>query len=381
MKKFNYYNPTKLINGKESHKEIGTILNNDQIKSVLLVYGKHSIKKSGLLDEITDILNTQNIKIIFHSGVSSNPILSHANAGVKLAKENNVDAILAIGGGSVVDESKGIAAGALREGDVWDLYTGTPAKDALPLYAILTLSATGSEMNSGSVLTNEKTNEKFSFGSPYSFPKVSIINPELTYSLPMDYLAYSAVDIITHTVEVYFTAKNLPLIQKRFMENLVKTVIETTEKIILEPTNYEARAEFSLAATWALNSLTMMGSSGFSFPNHMIEHSLSALYNIPHGAGLAVVLPAWMKYTKAENNDIYCRFAHEIFGLNNADEAITSLENWFHQIGAPIRLKELKIEEEKTMEIAENAFLTSTRWGMAEQYSISVIHDILKWAL
>jgi NADP-dependent alcohol dehydrogenase len=380
MERFDYYNPTRIINGKITQKEIGPILNNDNIKSVLLVYGMNSIKKSGLLNEITSILDKNNIKVIEHPGVKSNPVVSHANSGVSLAKKHNVDAILAVGGGSVLDESKAIAAGAKTDCDVWDFYTGRFANDALPLYAILTLSATGSEMNSTSVLTNENSHEKFFFKSPHIFPKVSIINPELTYNLPMDCFAYSAVDVIAHTVEVYFTAKTLPLIQKRFMENIIKTVIETTEKIIKKPKDYDARAEFSLAATWALNNLTTLGPGKYSYPNHWIEHSLSAIYDVPHGAGLAVILPAWMKWSIVENNEIFQRFAEEIFDYPSAEEGIMALERWFKKIGAPTTLQDLLINKKDITIIAKNAFLTTSKEGMSEKYSIEVIKEILCFA-
>ncbi len=380
MQSFDYCNPTRIINGKKSHQKIGSILSQDKIKSVLVVYGMNSIKKNGLLDEVSEILGENNITIIEHPGVKSNPTLLHANAGVALAKEHNVDAILAIGGGSVLDESKAIAAGAKADCDVWKFYTGTPIKDALPLYTILTISATGSEMNSGSVLSNEETKEKFTFSSQYTYPKVSIINPELTFSLPVEYLKYSAVDIITHAVEVYFTAKSLPLIQKRFIENIVKTVIETTESIIKTPEDYNARAEFSLAATWALNNLTTMGPEEYSFPNHMIEHSLSAIYDVPHGAGLAVVLPAWMKWYKEQNPEIFKRFAKEIFSLSNADEGISALENWFAKLDIPTTLKQLNIDKKEISNIAKNAFLTSSKWDMSEKYSVDAIKNVLELA-
>jgi hypothetical protein len=381
MENFTYHNPTKLINGKDTQKEIGKILSNDNIKSVLLVYGMNSIKKSGLYDEITSILNEKKIKFIEHAGVKSNPILSHANAGAQLAKKHNVDAILSVGGGSVLDECKAIAAGAKVDFDIWDFYTSKAfAKEALPIYAILTISATGSEMNSGAVLTNENTNEKFAFGSPATFPKVSIINPEFTYTLPKDYLIYSAVDIIAHTIEVYFTATTLPLIQKRFMENIIKTVIETTEKALENPKDYDARAEFSLAATWALNGLTKPGTGGSSFPNHMIEHSLSAIYDVPHGAGLAVVILAWMKYFKSERNEIFTRFASEIFEVKAAQDGINALESWFKKVGAPTTLKDLKIDKSDNLNIAKNAFVSATNWGMHKIYTLEVIKSILDLA-
>ena len=381
MENFIYHNPTKIINGKDTHKKIGKILINDSIKSVLLVYGMNSIKKSGLYDEIISILKENDINITEHSGVKSNPVLSHANRGVELAKEFGVDAILSVGGGSVLDECKAIAAGAKYSCDVWDFYSGkVVAKEALAIYAILTISATGSEMNGGSVLTNELSNEKFAFMSDYTFPKVSIINSEFTYNLPVDYLVYSAVDIIAHVIEIYFTASTLPLIQKRFDENIIKTVIETTENILKNPNDYNSRAEFSLAATWALNGLTKVGTGGSSFPNHMIEHSLSAIYDVAHGAGLAVVILAWMKYFKKEKNKIFTRFAKEIFNKSTAEEGIIALEEWFKKINAPTKLIDLKIDKKDIAKIAENAFLSSKKWGMAEVYSVGVIEGILRLA-
>lgn len=377
MEAFNYYNPTRLINGKDKQQEIGNILKEDGIEHVLLVFGKASIKRSGLYDELVSILTDKGIRFTDHGGVKSNPVLSHTREGIQKVKENNVQAVLAVGGGSVVDESKAIAAGALWDGDVWDLFTGHKTNKALPLYTILTLSATGSEMNSGAVVTNEETLEKFSFSSPATFPKVSIVNSAFTFGLPMDYMAYSAVDAITHTLEVYFTAQEMPLLKRRFIENIVLTVMETTNKIIKDPKDYDSRAEFALASTWALNGLTTIGVGKYSFPNHMIEHSLSAIFDVPHGAGLAVVLPAWMKWYKDKNIKAFERFAKEVFGLDTADQGIVALEDWFLSIGAPTKLDALNVGVIDNKEVAENAFLTSKKWGMSDVYSIETISDIL----
>lgn len=377
MEAFNYYNPTRLINGKDKQQEIGKILKEDGIEHVLLVFGKSSIKRSGLYDELVSILTDKGIRFTDHGGVKSNPVLAHTREGIQKVKENNVQAVLAVGGGSVVDESKAIAAGALWDGDVWDLFKGQKTNKALPLYTILTLSATGSEMNSGAVVTNEETLEKFSFSSPATFPKVSIVNAAFTFGLPMDYMAYSAVDAITHTLEVYFTAQEMPLLKRRFIENIVLTVMETTNKIIKDPKDYDSRAEFSLASTWALNGLTTIGVGKYSFPNHMIEHSLSAIFDVPHGAGLAVVLPAWMKWYKEKNTKAFERFAKEVFGLDTADQGIVALEDWFLSIGAPTKLDALNVGVIDNKEVAENAFLTSKKWGMSDVYSIETISDIL----
>ncbi len=380
MENFDYYNPTRLINGKGKEKEIGTILSEDGISAVLILYGKNHIQKSGLLDETIKLLEENNIRYTLFGGVSSNPVLSHAQAAVIHAKKNKVNAILAIGGGSVVDEGKAIAVATKMDCEVWDLYTKTKAVGALPLYVILTLSATASEMNSGTVLTNEQTKEKFSFSSVHAFPKVSIVAPELTYSVPSNYFIYSAVDALSHVLEVYLTAETLPNIQKRFIENIILTVMETTERISADPKDYDARAEFSLAATWALNSLSTLGVKKYSFPNHMIEHSLSALYNVPHGAGLAVVIPAWMKWGEKKYRENLERLANNIFQLSTSLEAIVALENWFKKIGAPTRLADLLIDKNDIEKIADNAYLTSRRWRMTEIYSQKVITDILQLA-
>ncbi|MDR1285078.1 MAG: iron-containing alcohol dehydrogenase [Campylobacteraceae bacterium] len=375
MEEFNYYNPVKILFG-DKQSQIADILKADGHSEVLFVYGQSSIKKTGLYDEICESLKNANVKFIEHGGVSSNPVLSHAREGVQKAKD--ITAILAVGGGSVVDESKAIAAAAGMKCDVWELYEGKEVTSALPLYVVLTLSATGSEMNAGSVLTNEETKEKLSFGSPLVYPKVSVINPALTATLNENYLVYSAVDIIAHVLEVYFTAEEHPKIQNRFCENIIKSVIKTTEIILKNPNDIDARGEFALCATWALNGLTSLGVGECSFPNHMIEHSLSALYNVPHGAGLAVVIPAWLKwfYNETKNTQVD-RFAKKVFGKKNAHEGILALESWFSKIGAPITLKELGINKKDVDKIIKNIVRVAPKWDLEKIYNPDVLKEIL----
>ncbi|MFV0481215.1 MAG: iron-containing alcohol dehydrogenase [Campylobacteraceae bacterium] len=378
MKPFTYYNPTRLIYG-DRQKEIGKILKNAGHKRVLLIYGQNSIKKSGLYDEITKVLKDENIEVVEHAGVSSNPTIAHARVGVEKAK--NATAVLAVGGGSVVDEAKTIAAASLTKCDPWELFMGKKVTFALDLFVILTISATGSEMNEGAVITNEETKEKLSFKSPLVFPKVSIINPAFMKTVPDNYLAYSAVDIIAHAIEGYFTSEDSPAIQKRFVENIVKTVIESTNAVIKNRDDLDARYEFALASTWALNGLTSLGLGRYNFPNHMIEHSLSAIYNVAHGAGLAVIIPAWLKWLDKRDSTRIERFSREIFGKETSQEGIKALENWFSKIGAPISLNELIIPASDTEEIAKNAFNTSVKWGMSEVYGLNTIKEILLNAL
>lgn len=375
MESFNYYNPTKILFG-DKHKQIADILKADGHTRILLIYGQNSIKKMGLYDGICSILNQAGISFIEHGGVKSNPVLSHAREGV--AKSKDVTAILAVGGGSVIDEAKAIAAAAFKNCDPWDFYCEKCEVDvALDLYTILTVSATGSEMNDGTVLTNEKTQEKLAFTSPLVFPKVSIVNPSFTKTLPREYLVYSAIDIIAHTIEVYFTCQSHPNLQNRFSENIVQTVMETTEAILKNSDNLSARNEFALSATWALNGLTKCGVGKYGFPNHMIEHSLSAIYDVPHGAGLAVVILAWLKWFEKTNNPQIARFAKTIFGKDDYRESVKMLEQWFKKIGAPTKLQDLNIPKQDIKNIAKNAFGTSLKWEMSDIYTQDVIEEIL----
>lgn len=339
MESFAYHNPTVLDFGKDKEKQIGQHLAAHGVKKVLITFGSNRIKNDGLFDVVATSLHANQIEFVEFGGIVSNPILSKVYEGIDVARAHQVDAILSVGGGSVLDSSKAIAAGVMYDGDVWDLFLGkSPINSALPIFDILTLAATGSEMNCGAVVTNEKTQQKFAINAPALFPKVSVVDPVLMQTVSKDYLVYSAADIIAHSIEGYFTAAVQPHFQSRLVEAIIKTVIETTEILIEDPLNYDARAEFAWASTQALNGLIYSGTAGFSYPNHMIEHSLSALYNVPHGAGLSVVMPAWMKWYHTKNPQQFERFAREIFGKSTAIEGIAALESWFNKVGTPTRL-------------------------------------------
>lgn len=379
MNQFSYYNPTRIEFGKSKENQIGKLIAEQGVDKVLLLYGTGSIKKSGLYDRVVKSLNEAGVAFEELGGVVSNPKLSHVKQGIEIAKSKGVKAILGVGGGSVADSAKAIAVGALYDGDVWDFFVGKASiKAALPVYTVMTLAATASEMNGNSVVTNDDTKQKYSITSVLINPKISVINPELMSSVSADYLAYSATDIIAHVIETYFTATTHPHFQSRLVESIIKTVIETTEVLLKNPNDYDARAEFAWAATQALNGLTTSGTGGGSFPNHMIEHSLSALYNVAHGAGLSIVMPAWMKWYKDKNKAQFERFAREIFGLSGAEEGISALENWFKSIKSPIRLEEANIPKSDIPKIAENAHGLASLWGMGGFYTQSVIEQILQ---
>jgi alcohol dehydrogenase YqhD (iron-dependent ADH family) len=379
MENFEFFNPTRIIFGKGTENKIGEILKRNKIKKILFVYGKESIKKIGLYDRVVKALRENNIDFIEHSGVKPNPVLSHTKEGIEKAKAEKVDSILAVGGGSVIDEGKTIAVGAKSKKDVWVYFKRqNEIKSALPVYTILTLAATGSEMNGFAVITKEETQEKLSISSEHIFPKVSILNPELTFTVSPKYQAYAAVDAIAHVIEHYFSGTYCPSLQNRLIESLVKTVMETTEKILEEPRNYNARAEFMWSATLALNGLTRLGIKGGSFPNHMIAHALGALYDLSHGACLSIVIPAWMKWYKEKNINQFERFAKEIFNKNNADEGIVQLKSWFKKIGAPVSLKDANISSLEINKIVENAYNIAKVWQMDKDYTKKVLTEILK---
>jgi alcohol dehydrogenase YqhD (iron-dependent ADH family) len=381
MNDFSYYNPTKIEFGRAKENEIGLYLQEANITKVLLVYGTGSIKKNGLYERIIDSLKKYEIGYEELEGVVSNPLLSRVYDGVAIAKTQQIEAILGVGGGSVADSAKAIAVGAKYDGDVWDFFINkAQITQALPVFTVMTLAAAASEMNGNSVITKDETQQKYSISSVLINPVVSVVNPQLMASVSAEYLAYSAVDIIAHSIEVYFTASVHPDFNSRLVESIIKTVMQTTELLLENPNDYDARAEFAWASIQALNGLTPAGTRGGDFPNHMIEHSLSALYNVAHGAGLAVVIPAWMKWHRGKNTKQYERFAREIFNENDALKGIELLEAWFVKIGAPVTLEGAGIPREGIAALAQNAHDTANVWGMSESYSLETIVEILEKA-
>ena len=382
LENYTFFNPTKIEFGTGKEQLIGQHLAEHGVRNVLLCYGSERIKREGLFDIVSRSLSDKGIELVELGGIVSNPLISKVREGIALARAHQVDAILSVGGGSVLDSAKAIAAGVCYDGDVWDLFVGkAPVESALPLFAILTLAATGSEMNSSAVVTNDETQEKFFISAAPLFPKVSIVNPALMQSVSRDYLVYSASDVIAHLVESYFTATVHPNLPSRLVEVLISTVIETTEVLLVDPTNDDARGQFAWAATLALNGLTYAGAAGFSYPNHAIEHSLSALFNVPHGAGLSVVVPAWMKWYRDRNPSQFERFARNVFGVAAGEQGIAALQSWYDKIGTPTRLPQLGIKEADLPAIVENVQKNVRVFGIAETYTPDVVTAILNNAL
>jgi len=382
MQNFTFYNPTRIEFGKGKESNIGQYVNEFGVGSVLVLYGSERIKKDGLFGRVTKSLDDKGISFKAVGGVISNPVISLVREAVKVVKENNLQGIVAVGGGSVADSAKAVAAGAKYDGDVWDFFIGKAAvEDAIPVFTIMTLAATGSEMNPYGVVTNEETKQKFNLGGPLLFPKVSVINPELMATVTPDYLAYSAVDIFAHCLDLYFTAKHFPEYTAALIENILATVMRTTAVLLDKPDDYDARGEFAWVSTMALNGNTFTGVAGNSFDTHMIEHAMGGLYNVPHGAGLAVVLPAWMQSIKDQNLSRFERFAEKLFGLADADAGIAKLTEWFSAIGAPVTFAQAGLAADAVDPIAENAFGIAKLWRMDQMYPKERIAEILKLAV
>ncbi|PMP93520.1 MAG: NADH-dependent alcohol dehydrogenase [Thermodesulfobacterium geofontis] len=383
MENFVFYSPTKIFFGKEEENKIGEILKNDGIKKVLFVYGRESIKKIGLYDKVINSLKAYKIEFVEHSGVKPNPVLSHTLEGVKKAKEAKVDAILGVGGGSVIDESKAIALGVIvGEEKLWDCFEGKrEIQQALPVYDILTVAATGTEMNGNAVITHDETKEKLYVSSPILCPKVSILNPELTFTISLEYQAYAAVDVIAHLIELYFSAEYSPKIQSRLIEALILTVMDTTEKILENPKDYQARAEFMWASTLALNGLMQIGFKDGAFHNHMFAHAIGGLYDLPHGACLSIVIPAWMSWYKSKNLNQFQRFAEKIFKKPFPEDGIKELKNWFKRISAPVSFKDAGLDKKAVEEIAKMVAQIAHRWNLNKIYDFNTAKEVLTLCL
>ncbi len=387
MKDFEFCIPTKIVFGKNRVAEIARYAK-EYGRRLLLVYGLSSIKKTGVYDKVVNALKKEGLTIIEHPGVKSNPVLSHVNKGIALAREENVDMVVAVGGGSVIDESKAIAAGTCYDGNVWDFFEDKESiQEALPVLTVLTISATASEMNNVSVVTNEEKKQKFGFGDDHFYPKVSVLDPTVLYSIPANYSAYSGVDAIIHALEGYFTHEDkwLP-IQDRYVEGIVKTLMESTDIILEKPDDYDGRATFMWAATLAFNGLATAGVEGASVPSHMFAHILGAYYDIAHGAALSIIVPAWMKYKYKGNLKQFVRFAENVFDIKKSNDeetalaGIDALESWFKKIGAPVSFKDAGLPDGELDALADSIIELSELWDI-EGYPKPVIMDILKLCL
>lgn len=350
MEDFYYSIPTKVKFGRGSISALPDFVK-DIGNSVLLVYGGGSIKKTGLYDKIIDLLETNGIGHTELAGVEPNPRLSTVKRGIKLCTENKVDVILPVGGGSVIDCAKAIAAGACFDGDVWEL-TDAPEKieDALSIIAVPTMAATGSEMDPYAVITNEETKQKKDISSALLYPVYSILDPENTYTVSPYQTASGVADIMNHIFEVYFMDNGDTYMQDRIMESLLKTLIKYGPVAVKEPDNYDARANIMWASEWAINGFIVCGKSG-PWPAHSIEHQLSAYYDITHGHGLAIITPVLMRYILNEKSlPVLVNYGVNVWDIDNgkdpyeiANEAIDKTAALYEEMGLNLDLGSLNV--------------------------------------
>lgn len=369
MHNFTWYNPTKIIFGKDVIDQIGDETSKVGSKAIILI-GKGSVKKSGLYARIISLLNSASIKHITFEGIKSNPEYQDADKAVLLAKEFGAEMIIAIGGGSVIDTSKAVATGFYSNHSVWDFYMlkEKPTK-ALPILCVLTLAATGTESNPYTVLQDNVSGMKRGWGvPPLTYPKVAFLDPQLTYTVPADYTSYGVTDLMAHCFELYF-GKGQSDLSDHYIASILKLAIKYGQIVQKEPYNYEARANIMWLATNALNGSLGLGKQGGDWGCHGIEHTLSVLYDIPHGAGLSIVYPAWLKFHKDSLTNKLSFLYRNVFNTNVEDDAkaaelfINELEYFFKSINTPVRLKEVEISSTERDKILDNLKLNNVNGG------------------
>ena len=351
MLNFTYYAPTNVIFGKDTELQAGSLCAQYGASRVLIHYGGGSAVRSGLIDRVKDSLEKAGISCITLGGVKPNPRLSLCREGIELCRKENVDFILAVGGGSVIDSAKCIGYGLTNEGDVWDFYAWKRVPTAcMPIGVILTIAAAGSEMSRSSVITNEDGWIKHGCNCDLSRPRFAIMNPELTYTLPPYQTASGCVDIMMHTMERYFTTEPDTLLIDQMAEGLLRTVMDSARTLAKDPQNYNARAYVMWAGSLSHNGLLGCGMKE-DWATHQLEHELSASYDVAHGAGLAALWGSWARYVLSEKPERFAQFARNVMGIPDncsrpeqvALKGIEALEQFFREIGMPTSLKELGV--------------------------------------
>jgi alcohol dehydrogenase len=368
MENFIFQNPTKIIFGRGTENQAGKEVT-QYSKKILLHYGGESAKKIGLYSKVVASLRESKVEFVELPGVQPNPRLNLVREGIKVCRQEKINFILAVGGGSVIDSAKAIAAGVRYDGDVWDFYTGKAVlKEALPIGTILTIPAAGSESSTGSVITNEDGWYKRPVNSEFLIPRFSILNPEWAFTLPKFQVACGAVDIIAHLLERYFTNTQNVEFTDRLIEATIKTIINNIYLVLAQPDLYDAWAEIMWAGTIAHNNLLNTGRVG-DWASHMIEHEVSGIYDVTHGAGLAVIFPAWMKYVYKHDINRFVQFAVRVWNVEQsfwspeqtALAGIQRYEEFLKSIGMATTLSGLDISDDRLEEMADKGSNSDTQ--------------------
>ena len=369
MQDFIFDNHTRLIFGRDTEQKTGELISHHSKKILVCSYG--DADTTGIVKRVISTLYQHGVDYASLSGIKPNPELCKVLEGVEIVRKNNIDFILAIGGGSIIDTAKAIAAGVSHKGEIWDLFTGNAKfEKALPTGVVLTIPATGSESSNGAVITNEKTKQKMAIIHNCLRPVFAILNPELSFSLPKYQTFCGIADIMSHVMERYFSKTRFTDLTDRLCESILKTVIRNAVILLDEPMNYEARAEIMFASTLAHNDLVGMGRSQ-DWVSHYIGMEISAVYDTTHGATLSVITPAWAKYVYRENINRFVQFAMNVFGIEydfmnpekTASEGIYALESFFRRLGLPTKLEEIKIIDESRFEEMANKYMLIGPFG------------------
>ena len=368
MLDFEYYTPTKVFFGKGREKEVGKIISQYGYKKIMLQYGKGSIKKNGLYDCIINSLKEYDIEFVEMGGVEPNPKIEFVREAVRIAKREGVELVLAVGGGSVIDAAKYTALGAVSDCDVWDFVVGKQKPtSALPVACVLTIAAAGSEMSWSAVVSDLSLNMKRGLASDLIRPLFAVCNPELTYTVSPYQTACGITDIMAHTMERYFTPREPVDITDQIAEGILRSVINAARVVMKEPNNYEARANIMWASSLSHNNLTGCGRIN-SLPVHQLEHAVSGEYdNVAHGAGLAVLFPAWAKYVYTYNIPRFAQFARNVWAVNEVDDkkaaelGIESMTEFFKSIGMPSTLREFGINADAIDKLTDLCTFNNTR--------------------
>jgi len=370
MNDFNFYSPTEFVFGRGRECETGRYVKKYGGSRVLIHFGGGSAVKSGLLDKVKNSLEEEGVAYFELGGVKPNPRDTLVYEGIELCRREGIDFILAVGGGSVIDSAKGIAAGVVYEGDFWDFYCGKKVGKALPVGVVVTISAAGSEGSGDSVITKEDGMLKRATGSDALRPRFSVLDPELTMTLPAYQTACGATDIMAHVFERYFTNTKEVEITDRLCEAVLMTMLRETPRVIADPKNYEARANIMWAGMVAHNNIVGVGREQ-DWNSHGLEHELSGLYDCAHGAGLAVIMPAWMEFVCKHDVMRFCQMATRVFGVDmdftdpekTAREGIRRFRTFLHSIGMPINFAELGAKEEDIPVLVEKLGVGDGRTG------------------
>ncbi|MBR1383530.1 MAG: iron-containing alcohol dehydrogenase [Ruminococcus sp.] len=383
MESFNFYSPTEFVFGKGRENECGRYVKKYGGTRVLIHFGGGSAERSGLLGKVRRSLEESGVDFVELGGVQPNPRDSLVYKGIELCRSEGIDMILAVGGGSVIDSAKAIAAGVLYDGDFWDLYEGRPIERALPVGVVLTIAAAGSEGSGDSVITKEEGLLKRGTGSDALRPRFSVLDPELTQTLPAYQTACGATDIMAHVFERYFTNTREVEITDRLCEAVLMTMVKETPRVIADPDDYQARANIMWAGMVAHNNIVGVGREQ-DWNSHGIEHELSALYDCAHGAGLAVIMPAWMEFVYKHDVMRFCQMATRVFGVmmdfedpeKTAVEGIRRFRLFLHSIGMPINFAELGAKEEDIPVLVEKFGIGDSRTGGFVHLSAKDITEI-----